>query len=144
MAPWVSKVFMKILPKILCIERPAKEEQPEDEATEVLTDVFHVPSDIDKFTDYGSKRFSQDYGIAGEYFGQFFLVFDVLRNVAIIFSSCIMKFDCREMLKRWDHFPAARFVIPINLYMSFISPQFSFTSFTFRCGCFWWSWTVFW
>lgn len=68
MAPWVSKVFIKILPKILCIERPQKEEHPEDEATEVLTDVFHVPSDIDKFTDYGSKRFSQDYGIAGEYF----------------------------------------------------------------------------
>lgn len=67
MAPWVSKVFIKILPKILCIERPTKEEHPEDEATEVLTDVFHVPSDIDKFTDYGSKRFSQDYGIAGEY-----------------------------------------------------------------------------
>lgn len=66
MAPWVSKVFIKILPKILCIERPRKEEHPEDEATEVLTDVFHVPSDIDKFTDYGSKRFSQDYGIAGE------------------------------------------------------------------------------
>ncbi len=59
---------MKILPKILCIERPKKEEHPEDEATEVLTDVFHVPSDIDKFTDYGSKRFSQDYGIAGKYF----------------------------------------------------------------------------
>ncbi|XP_037029851.1 acetylcholine receptor subunit alpha-like 1 [Bradysia coprophila] len=63
MAPWVSKVFIKILPKILCIERPKKEEHPDDEATEVLTDVFHVPSDIDKFTDYGSKRFSQDYGI---------------------------------------------------------------------------------
>lgn len=68
MAPWVSKVFIKILPKILCIERPKKEEHPEEEATEVLTDVFHVPSDVDKFTDYGSKRFSQDYGIPGEYF----------------------------------------------------------------------------
>lgn len=66
MAPWVSRVFIKILPRILCIQRPKKEEHPEDEATEVLTDVFHVPSDIDKFTDYGSKRFSQDYGIPGK------------------------------------------------------------------------------
>lgn len=80
MAPWVSKVFMKILPKILCIERPPKEEHPEDEATEVLTDVFHVPSDIDKFTDYGSKRFSQDYDIAGEY----------LFSSSVAISVCVM------------------------------------------------------
>lgn len=44
------------------MERPKKEEKEDD----VLTDVFQVPPDLDKFTDYGTKRFSGDYGIPGE------------------------------------------------------------------------------
>lgn len=69
MAPWVVKVFIRILPRILCMERPKKEDPQEDEAIphEVLTDVFHVsPDDGDKYTDYGSKRYSGDYGIPGK------------------------------------------------------------------------------
>lgn len=72
MAPWVSKIFMHILPRILCIERPKKENPPHDDDNggppEVLTDVFHVPPDLDKYTgDYGNKRYSADYGIPSEY-----------------------------------------------------------------------------
>lgn len=51
------------------MERPKKDNPQEDEAIphEVLTDVFHVsPDDGDKYTDYGSKRYSGDYGIPGE------------------------------------------------------------------------------
>jgi len=66
MAPWVHRLFIQLLPKVLCIERPKKEEPQEDEqTTEVLTDVFHVPPDVDKFVEYGSNRFSGDYGIPG-------------------------------------------------------------------------------
>lgn len=67
MAPWVSKLFIKILPKILCIERPKKEDPPDDEPTEILTDMFpHVPPDVDKYNDYGNKRYSDDYGVPGK------------------------------------------------------------------------------
>lgn len=45
----------------MCLERPKKEEKDDD----VLTDVFQVPPDLDKFTDYGTKRFSGEYGIPG-------------------------------------------------------------------------------
>ena len=66
MAPWVQRVFIKILPKLLCIERPKKEENHEDDQPhEVLTDVFHYPPDVDKFVNYDTKRFSGDYGIPG-------------------------------------------------------------------------------
>lgn len=68
MAPWVNTVFIRILPKILCIERPKKNEQPDDEAVEVLTDAFHVPPDVDKFVDYDNKQYIGDYGIPGEFF----------------------------------------------------------------------------
>lgn len=61
MAPWVHRLFIELLPRVLCLERPKKEEKEE----EVLTDVFQVPPDLDKFTDYGTKRFSGDYGIPG-------------------------------------------------------------------------------
>lgn len=69
MAPWVQKVFIDILPKLLCIERPKKDESndEEDEPQEVLTDVFHLPPDVDKFINYDTKRFSGDYGIPGMY-----------------------------------------------------------------------------
>lgn len=65
MAPWVTKFFMKQLPRILCIERPKKDNPPEDDIgpPEVLTDVFHCPPDVDKFThDYNTT----DYGLPGE------------------------------------------------------------------------------
>lgn len=61
MAPWVHRVFIELLPRVLCLERPKKEDKDDD----VLTDVFQVPPDLDKFTDYGTKRFSGEYGIPG-------------------------------------------------------------------------------
>lgn len=74
MAPWVNKLFIHILPRILCIERPKKENPPHDDEfggpPEALTDVFNVPPDVDKFSrDYGSKRYSADYGIPSKFFG---------------------------------------------------------------------------
>lgn len=68
MAPWVQRLFIQILPKLLCIERPKKEEPEEDQPPEVLTDVYHLPPDVDKFVNYDSKRFSGDYGIPGKRF----------------------------------------------------------------------------
>lgn len=68
MAPWVHRFFIQLLPKVLCIERPKKDDpNDEDNQGDVLTDVFHVPADVDKFVDYGSKRFSGDYGIPGKF-----------------------------------------------------------------------------
>lgn len=64
MAPWVHRLFIELLPRVLCLERPKKEEKDDDhnqQPSEVLTDVFHVPPDMDKFTEYG------DYGIPGVY-----------------------------------------------------------------------------
>nr|CAD7444475.1 unnamed protein product [Timema bartmani] len=69
MRPWVHRVFIQILPKILLIERPKQEDAVEDDEDElkppegVLTGVFDVPSDIDKYVAYGGKRFSADYEI---------------------------------------------------------------------------------
>lgn len=66
MAPWVHRLFVELLPKVLCMQRPKKEddgqegETQDDRPSEVLTDVFHVPSEIDKYVPYGGKRFSAD------------------------------------------------------------------------------------
>ena len=70
MAPWVHRVFIELLPKLLCIERPKKEEEQnndnEDHTPEVLTDVFHVPPDVEKYGFCG-KQYSTDYDIPGKY-----------------------------------------------------------------------------
>lgn len=67
MAPWVHRVFIDILPKILCIERPKKDDNDEQQH-EVLTDVnvFQVPPDVDKYG-YCGNRFTTDYDIPGTY-----------------------------------------------------------------------------
>lgn len=74
MAPWVQRIFIHILPKLLCIERPKKDEGEDDQPLEVLTDVFHLPPDVEKFINYDTKRFSGDYGIPGELITFFVLV----------------------------------------------------------------------
>lgn len=67
MSPWVKKVFIHFLPKLLFIRRPPKDEPEEhDQHPEVITDAYNVPPDVDKFVNYNSKRFSGDYGIPGE------------------------------------------------------------------------------
>lgn len=68
MSPWVKKVFIHFLPKLLFIQRPAKEESDEqDQHPEVITDAYTVPPDVDKFVNYSSKRFSGDYTIPGKF-----------------------------------------------------------------------------
>uniref|UniRef100_A0A336MI73 CSON015083 protein n=1 Tax=Culicoides sonorensis TaxID=179676 RepID=A0A336MI73_CULSO len=67
MAPWVQRVFIDILPKILCIERPKKEDNENEQQQQhdvVLTDVnvFQVPPDVDKYGFCGN-RYSTDYDI---------------------------------------------------------------------------------
>lgn len=70
MSPWVKKVFIHFLPKLLFIRRPPKDE-PEDQQEqhpEVITDAYNVPPDVDKFVNYNnSKRFSGEYGIPGKF-----------------------------------------------------------------------------
>ena len=69
MRPWVHRFFIQLLPKVLLIERPKSDDSVEDEEDEVkppegvLTGVFDVPSDMDKYMSYEGKRFSEDYGI---------------------------------------------------------------------------------
>lgn len=89
MAPWVQRVFIDILPKILCIERPKKEEDENEQHQQsdvVLTDVnvFQVPPDVDKYGFCGN-RYSTDYDIPGEYF--FFLF---IRLVHLTFKSRLL------------------------------------------------------
>lgn len=67
MAPWVHRVFIELLPKVLCIERPKKDESSEnDDQQEVLTDVFHVPPDVEKYSGYCGKQFNNDFDIPGK------------------------------------------------------------------------------
>ncbi|XP_023721510.1 acetylcholine receptor subunit alpha-like 1 [Cryptotermes secundus] len=69
MRPWVHRLFIQLLPKVLFIERPKSEDSVDDEEDElkppegVLTGVFDVPSDMDKYMSYGGKRYSADYAI---------------------------------------------------------------------------------
>lgn len=68
MAPWVIKVFINVLPRILCIERPKKDSPACEDDTgppEVLTDGFHCEQDVDKFAhDYNTT----EYGMPGKFF----------------------------------------------------------------------------
>ncbi|KAL7021449.1 hypothetical protein ACKWTF_011875 [Chironomus riparius] len=64
MAPWVQRIFIDYLPKILCIERPKKEEEShEEQPPEVLTDVFHVPPNVEKYSPFCTNKFSTDFDI---------------------------------------------------------------------------------
>jgi len=66
MAPWVQRIFIDYLPKILCIERPKKEDEPhEEQQLEVLTDVFHVPPNVEKYSPFCTNKFSTDFDIPG-------------------------------------------------------------------------------
>lgn len=71
MRPWVVKLFIQILPKVLFIERPKKgdsideddEDEDEDEKHgEILSGVFDVPSEIDKYLGY-NRGYSFDYDV---------------------------------------------------------------------------------
>lgn len=69
MAPWVQRIFIEILPKLLCIQRPKKEDEPqevEEQPPEVLTDVFHVPPDVEKYSPFCTNKYSTDFDIPGE------------------------------------------------------------------------------
>lgn len=69
MAPWVQRIFIEFLPKLLCIQRPKKEDEPqevEEQPPEVLTDVFHVPPDVEKYSPFCTNKYSTDFDIPGE------------------------------------------------------------------------------
>ncbi|XP_050535760.1 acetylcholine receptor subunit alpha-like 1 isoform X2 [Daktulosphaira vitifoliae] len=66
MKPWVVKMFIVILPKVLFISRPKKEdsidEDDNDKPNGILSSVFDVPSEIDKYLGY-DRDYSFDYGV---------------------------------------------------------------------------------
>ncbi|CAH2087616.1 unnamed protein product [Euphydryas editha] len=59
MAPWVRKVFIDFLPRILCIQRPEKppDDDENDKPTEVLTDVFGGDDMDGKFKEWGCEEY---------------------------------------------------------------------------------------
>ncbi|XP_050668023.1 acetylcholine receptor subunit alpha-like 1 [Leptidea sinapis] len=60
MAPWVRKVFIDFLPKILCIQRPEKppdEDEDNDKPTEILTDVFGGDEMDGKFKEWACEEY---------------------------------------------------------------------------------------
>lgn len=67
MKPWVVKLFIQILPKILFIERPKKgdsidEDDDDEKHGEIFSGVFDVPSEIDKYLGY-NRGYSFDYDV---------------------------------------------------------------------------------
>jgi nicotinic acetylcholine receptor, invertebrate len=66
MAPWVQRLFIEFLPRVLCMQRPKKEEpnEADEQPSEVLTDAFHDAPEVEKYGFCG-KRYSTDYGIPG-------------------------------------------------------------------------------
>ncbi|XP_021934951.1 acetylcholine receptor subunit alpha-like 1 isoform X2 [Zootermopsis nevadensis] len=67
MRPWVHRLFIQLLPKVLFIERPKSEDSVDDDEDElkppeVLTGVFDVPTDMNKYV-FSGNRFSSDYDI---------------------------------------------------------------------------------
>ncbi|XP_073978187.1 nicotinic acetylcholine receptor alpha1 [Rhodnius prolixus] len=66
MKPWVHRIFIQVLPKVLFIERPKQEdsvdEDEEDKTPDaIITGVFDVTPDIDKYLGYSGKRLSGDF-----------------------------------------------------------------------------------
>lgn len=69
MRPWVVKLFIQILPKVLFIERPKKEDSIDEDDDDddklhddILTGVFDVPSEIDKYLGY-NPGYNFDYDV---------------------------------------------------------------------------------
>ncbi|XP_034239543.1 acetylcholine receptor subunit alpha-like 1 [Thrips palmi] len=63
MKPWVQRFFINTLPKLLCIQRPKKEDSGDEDETDVALTSLDVPSEIDKYVNYGGKRLSADFEI---------------------------------------------------------------------------------
>lgn len=62
MRPWVVKLFIQILPKVLFIGRPKKEDSIDEDDHDKHGGVFDVPSEIDKYLGY-DRGYSFDYGV---------------------------------------------------------------------------------
>ncbi|KAJ1532159.1 hypothetical protein ONE63_000782 [Megalurothrips usitatus] len=63
MKPWVQKLFINTLPRVLCIQRPKKDDSGDEDETDVALTSLDVPSEIDKYVNYGGKRLSADFEI---------------------------------------------------------------------------------
>nr|XP_014289941.2 acetylcholine receptor subunit alpha-like 1 [Halyomorpha halys] len=63
MKPWVHRVFIQVLPKVLFIERPKSDDSVDDDDEDkppeaIITNAFQVPPDVNKYLSYSSKRVS--------------------------------------------------------------------------------------
>ncbi|XP_052126951.1 acetylcholine receptor subunit alpha-like 1 [Frankliniella occidentalis] len=63
MKPWVQRFFINTLPRVLCIQRPKKEDSGDEDETDVALTSLDVPSEMDKYVSYGGKRLSADFEI---------------------------------------------------------------------------------